>query len=211
MTSRALAGVAALVVTIAVATAADAQLQVRPAKFAWDKAGMLRATFEYRDAFDDPKVKKRLYNGLPVDIVMRGYVYPNGGGDPVALTAHSCRVAHDVWNEIYSVVVNGVKKPPVVNMKGVYRLCTDMVDLPIAEKAILKNPQNFFLAVKVEVNPVSAAVLKEIQRWVTRPLGVSGGISAGDALFASFVGVFMKKQVASADNVIEFKTASFPP
>jgi len=212
VTKRALASAVALVTTIAVATSASAQLQVRAAKFAWDKAGMLRATFDYRDALDDAKVKKRLANGLPVDIVMRGYVYPNAGGDPVALTAHTCRVAYDMWNEVYSVVVNGEKAKIIVNPTGVKRLCTDMAGLSIADRPTLKNaPQNFFLAVKVEVNPISAAVLKEIQRWVTRPLGVSGGITAGDALFASFVGVFMKKQVASADLVVEFRTASFPP
>ena len=59
------------------------------------------------------------------------------------------------------------------------------------------------------MNPVSDETLKKIQQWVTRPTGASGSIGAGDALFASFVGVFMKK-VATADHVVEFRTASFP-
>lgn len=193
-----------------VTTSAVAQLAVRPATFAWDKTNVLRGTFSYRDAIDD-KIKKRLSNGLPVTIVMRGYVYRTAGGDPVALTAHQCKVAYDIWNEVFRVVVNGAAKPPVVNMNGVFRLCTDMADLPISDRATLKGKgTDYYLAVKVEVNPVSAKLLKDMERWVTRPLGVSGGLTAGDALFASFVSVFMKQQI-SADRTVEFKTAAFPP
>jgi hypothetical protein len=193
------------------ATTSARALGVRSAALAWDKTGMLRGTFSFRDAIDD-KVRKRLSNGLKVDIVMRGYVYPVGGGEPVALTAHTCAVAYDLWQGVFLVVENGGKSKPVVNMNGVYRLCTDMVDLPITDRAPLKGkPSDHYLAVKIEVNPVSQQLVKEIQRWVTRPLGVSGSITAGDALFATFVGVFIKKQVESADRVVEFSTASFPP
>jgi hypothetical protein len=190
---------------------AGAQLGVRSAKLEWDKTNILRGKFDYNDAIDD-KIKKRLVNGLPVTIVMRGYVYRNNGGDPIALTAHTCRVAYDLWQEVFRVVVNGVSKPPVVNLKGVYRNCTEMVELPVVERATLKGAKgsDFYLAVKVEVNPVSAALQKQIENWVTRPSGVSGGLTAGDALFATFVSVFIKKQL-TADNVVEFRTAVFPP
>lgn len=192
-------------------TSARAGLDVRPSTLAWDKAGVLRGTFSYRDAIDD-KVKKRFASGLPVTIVMRGYVYPNAGGEPVALTAHTCKVVREVWDNYLWIVVNGGKRVPVINVNGVYRLCTDMLELPITERKALKGkPTDYYLAVKVEVNPVDEKQLKEIQRWVTRPLGVSGTIGAGDALFATFVSVFMKKQVAAADRVVEFRTASFPP
>lgn len=201
---------AAIVVTTALVPSAFA-LDVRPTKFVWDKTGLLRGTFNFRDAVDNAIVTKKFSNGLSVTLVMRGYVYPSGGSDPIALTAHTCRVAFDLWNEVYNVVVNGVKKPPVVNLKGVYRLCTDMVELPIADRVTLaNNPANFYMAVKVEVNPISDETLKKIQSWVTRPSGASGSIGPGDALFASFLGVFMKK-VATADYVVEFKTPAFPP
>ncbi|GAC1353078.1 MAG: hypothetical protein NVSMB1_22630 [Polyangiales bacterium] len=192
-----------------IASDALGDLEVRPAKFAWDKNGVLRGTFSYRDAIDDKSISQKLFNGLPVNVVMRGYIYPNGGGDPVGLTAHTCKVAYDLWNEVFRVVVNGVTKPPVAVMKGVYRLCTD-VDLVVIDRATLKGKADgYFLAVKVEVNPVSEQTLKEIQTWVTRPSGASGSINPGDALFASFVGAFMKK-VATADNAVEFRTGSFP-
>lgn len=197
--------------TLLATTTSARAIGVRPVALAWDKGGVLRGTFSFRDAIDD-RIKKRLSNGLRVHIVMRGYVYAAGGGDPVALTAHTCSVAYDLWQQVFLVVENGGKSKPVVNMNGVYRLCTDMVDLPITDRATLKGKaQEHYLAVKVEVNPVSEALLKDIQRWVTRPLGVSGGITTGDALFATFVGVFIKKQVESAERVVEFASPAFPP
>jgi hypothetical protein len=190
---------------------ATAQLPTRAATFTWDKTGVLRGTFTYQDAIDE-KIRKRLTQGLAVTFVMRGYVYRTGSTTPIALTGHTCRVAYDLWNDVFRVVVNGATKPPVVNLKGVYRLCTDMVDLPISDRKTLKGPtSDYYLAVKVEVNPVSDKLLKEMQAWVTRPLGVSGTIGTGDALFATFVSVFMQKSVATADKVVEFRTAVFPP
>ena len=205
-----LAGLASVIGALGVVAAAWAGLPVRVAKLAWDKAGMLHGVLPMRDSIDDPAIAKKLSNGLPVTVIVRGYVYPNSGGDPIALTAHTCRVAYDLWNEVYKVVENGTSRPPVVNMKGVYRHCTDM-DLPIADRPTLKMaPADYFVAVKVEVNPVSEDTLKKISSWVTRPSGVSGSIGPGDALFASFVGVFMKK-VATADHVVEFQTPPLPP
>jgi hypothetical protein len=193
-----------------VALSASAALPVRTAKFSWDKAGVLHGSFAFRDALDDKAIAKKLSNGLEVRLVMRGYVYPNAGGDPIALTAHTCSIAYDLWNDVFLVSVNGAKSKPVVNKKGVYRLCTDLVDLPIADRGTMRNkPQDHYLAVKVEVNPVSADTLKKVQQWVTRSTGASGSISPGDALFASFVGVFMKK-IATADLVIDFQTDPFP-
>lgn len=187
-------------------------LATRGATFSWDKLGVLHGSFDFRDALSDKKIVKRIQNGLAVNLVMRGYVYQNGSTTPVALTALHCNFAYDLWDAVYKVSVNSAKPKVVVNMKGVYRLCTDMVDLPITDRATLgKRPQDYYLAVKVEVNPVSAKLLQDIQRWVTRPLGVSGSLSPGDALFATFVSVFITKQVASADVVIDFQTANFPP
>jgi hypothetical protein len=204
-------GSAAALAVSALALDASAALPIRASKFAWDKVGVLRGSFSFREALDDKAIAKKLANGLEVKLVMRGYVYPNAGGDPIALTAHTCSVAYDLWNEVFLVSVNGAKSKPVVNKKGVYRLCTDLVDHPIADRPTLRNkPSDYYLAVKVEVNPVGADTLKKVQQWVTRSTGASGSISPSDALFASFVGVFMKK-IATADLVIDFQTDSFPP
>lgn len=204
-------GVSTSVVAALVVARAWAALPIRAATYTWDKNSVLRGTFSFRDAIDDPAIKKKLTNGLGVHLVMRGYVYPNGGANPVALTAHSCKVAYDLWEEVYRVVVNSGKTQIAPNMNGVYRRCTDMADLTIADRTTLAGKgSGYFLGVKVEVNPTSPAMLQQIQQWVTRPSGASGTINPGDALFASFVGAFMTK-VPTADKVVEFQTASFPP
>ena len=147
------AAAALLAAALLITPAATAQLATRPATFVWNKT-LLQGTFSFRDAIDD-KVKKRLKNGLVVTIVMRGYVYKNGSTTPVALTANTCKIAYDLWNEVFAVVVNGVTKKAVVNMNGVYRLCTDMDKLPIVERKALSGPSNnYYLAVHVEVGDI---------------------------------------------------------
>lgn len=199
-------------VVTALAVVASAQLGVRPATFTWDKkTDVLRGTFAFKDALDNPKMTAKLKKGTAITVVMRGYVIPNGGGDPIALTAHTCTFVYDLWNEIYKVSVDGATAKPRANMNGVHKLCTEMVEHPIVERVRLKGgAANYYLAVKVEVNPTDEKTLAQIKAWVTRPAGATGGISLGDALFSTFVGLFMKN-LPAADWTVDFRTAAFPP
>jgi hypothetical protein len=206
--AQALAGVQ-LGVMLLISAVARAGLDTRKMTMTWDKDGVLRGVVPMRDALEDRTIQKKINDGLPVTLVMRGYVYPGGGGEPVALTARTCKIVNDLWNDVYYVVVDGGKKQIAPNMEGVLRRCVD-AELAIVSRATLKTAASgFVLAVKVEVNPVSEEMLKQIQSWVTRPTGASGAITPGDALFSSFVGVFMKK-VATADKVVEFQTGPLP-
>jgi len=190
---------------------AQAQLPQRTATFTWDKTNQLHGTFSFRDAVDDPAIAPKLPKGLKVTVVMRGYVFPNGGGNPAAFTGHTCEIAYSLWDEVYVIRVNSGKPQVAVNKKGIYRLCTDLNDHPMIRRSdIAGSPSGYFLGVKVEVNPVSAATLQQVEKWVTRPTGASGSISPGDALFAAFASVFLKN-LPTADKVVEFRTASLPP
>ena len=212
MTSRGLRWSLAALVVLLVTTMARAALDVRKATFEWDKEkDLLHATLPMRDAIDAPKIKKKLADGLPVTVQLRGYVVPVSGGDPVVFTAHTCLIAYDLWNELYKVSVNGGASKPVPNMKGVYRRCTDM-DLPVTARSNLPNkPDTYLLHVKIDVNPTAENLQKKIQQWVTRPSGTTGSISPGDALFATFANVFIGKKIPPAEHVIEFNTQAFPP
>lgn len=203
-----LAAASSFVVAVASFANKTSALATRPAKYKWEKTQLL-GEFSFDDALD-PAQKKRLANGLPVTVVMRGYVLPNGGSNPVALTAHTCTVATDLWNQVYKVVVNNGKPSPVANLIGVMKRCTRMTDLPIVDRTILGKPQDYYLAVHVEVNPKSTQFVKQVEAWVTRPQGVSGSITLGDALFTTFVGVFATSKIPTADVIIDFQTASFP-
>ncbi|MEO8874585.1 MAG: hypothetical protein ABI461_03280 [Polyangiaceae bacterium] len=187
-----------------------ATLPKRQANFAWDKT-LLRASFSYRDALTQPIIDK-LSNGLPTVIAMRAYVVREGETTPVALAVRSCRVVYDLWDEVYRIRVTspgGERDLAVINVEGVMRQCADARDLPVADKALLKSGVPHFLAVIVDVNPVSAEMLKQMRSWVSRPTG-STGIGPSDALFGSFVGLFVRS-IGTSDNTVPFRTQSFTP
>ena len=187
-----------------------ASLPKRQANFAWDKT-LLRASFSYRDALTQSIIDK-LSNGLPTVIAMRAYVIEEGKTTPVALAVRSCRVVYDLWDEVYRIRVTssgGERDIAVINVEGVMRQCAEARDLAIAEKSLLKAGAPHFLGVIVDVNPVSPEMLEQMRHWVSRPTG-STGIGPSDALFGSFVGLFVRS-IGTADNTVRFRTQSVTP
>ena len=168
-------------------------------------------TASFRDVVNDATTAK-LTSGLPVVIAMRSYVFEESGSGPIALSARTCRVVFDLWDEVFRIQLTqlgGSTSTIAVNVEGVMRNCTDMRNLPVAENSALRPELRYFAAVLVEVNPVSAEMLEKISRWVTRPSGTTS-ISPGDDLFGSFVGLFLTR-VSDADRKLAFRTAPFAP
>ena len=186
------------------------QLTARTATFAVEKK-MVVMTVAYRDAVDDA-IQKKLQSGLPTTIAMRGYVFKDTGGDPVALAVRSCKIVYDLWDEVFRITITasgGQTSTVAVNVEGVLRNCAEAKKLPIMERASMKDAQKYFVAMLVEVNPVSADMLDRIKRWVTRPNG-STSLSSSDSLFGSFVGLFVTR-VQSADKRLQFRSQAFLP
>jgi len=141
------------------------QLTQRTATMAVEKK-MVVMTVAYRDAVDDA-IQKKLLSGLPTTIAMRGYVFKDTGGDPVALAAKSCKIVYDLWDEVFRVTVTqaGAQTTTVaVNVEGVLRNCAEAKKLPVMERSSMKDTQKYYVAVLVEVNPVSADMLDQIGR-----------------------------------------------
>lgn len=187
-----------------------AKLPSRAANFAWDKT-LLRASFSFRDALEPPLAKK-LSSGLPMTIAMRAYVLREGEADPVALAVRSCRVTYDLWDEIYRVRTMGPageRDTAAVNVDGVLRQCFEARDFPVVEKGVLRAGAAHYLGVIVEVNPVSPQMLEQMRRWVSRPTG-STGIAPSDALFGSFVGLFVRN-IGASDKTLRFRTQAIVP
>ena len=192
------------------------ELPRRQANFAWDKNDktkqtLLRASFSYRDVIDKPMADK-LASGLPTVIAMRAYVLREGEANPVALAVRTCRVVYDLWDEVYRLKISspgGERDSAALNLEGVLRQCAEGRDLPVADRALLAAGKPHFLGVIVEVNPVSPQMLAQMRQWVSRPAG-STGIGPGDALFGSFVGLFVR-QLGNADRTLRFRTQSVTP
>jgi hypothetical protein len=187
-----------------------ADLPARQANFAWDKA-LLRASFSYRDVLT-PALLSKLSNGLPNVLAMRAFVFEAGAEHPIALAAKTCAVSDDVWDEIYRIKLTspeGSRDTAAVNIDGVLRVCGEARDLPIADRALMKEGVHHFLAVIVDVNPVSSEMLSQLQKWVQRPMG-STAIAPGNALFGAFVGLFVRN-IGGSDRTLQFRTQSFVP
>ncbi len=209
---------AMLVLVAALPSVADAQqppqptqpahpaaLPARQANYAWDK-DLLRASFSYRDVLLDPTLAKKLSSGLPMVIAMRAYLYRTGDDAPVALAPRVCRVVYDLWDEVYRVHVSESERErdQAAVLDGVLRLCTEARDLPIVRRGLLDAGQSYFLGVVVDVNPVSQEIVDQMRGWMSRPTG-STGIGPSDALFGSFVQLFVR-QIATSDATLTFRT-----
>ena len=186
------------------------ELPRRSANFAWEKTEkvtLLRASFSFRDVVDRA-VAEKLASGLPTVIAMRAYLLREGEANPVALAVRTCRVVYDLWDEVYRLKISGPTGPDrdraALNLEGVLRQCAEARDLPIVDRALVTAGRAHFLGVIVEVNPISPQMLDQMRKWVSRPAG-STGIGPGDALFGSFVGLFVR-QIGTADRTLRFRT-----
>lgn len=192
------------------------ELPRRQANYAWDKNAktkqtLLRASFSYRDVIDKA-MSDKLASGLPTVIAMRAYLLREGEAEPVALAVRTCRVVYDLWDEVYRLKISspgGERDSAALNHEGVLRQCAEARDLSVADRALLTPSKPHFLGVIVEINPVSPQMLAQMRQWVSRPAG-STGIGPGDALFGSFVGLFVR-QIGNADRTLRFRTQTITP
>ena len=182
-----------------------AALTPRQANYAWDH-DLLRASFSYRDVLSDGPIVQKLSSGLPMVVAMRAHLYREGEDVPVALAARVCRVVYDLWDEVYRIHLSEPERErdQAVVLDGVLRLCAEARDLPIVRRGLLTPGQPYFLGVVVDVNHVSPEIVEQMRRWMSRPTG-STGIGPSDALFGSFVQLFVR-QMATSDKTLTFRT-----
>ncbi|MDB4944210.1 MAG: hypothetical protein JWP97_3744 [Labilithrix sp.] len=192
-----------------------AELSQRQATYTWEKQDrgpdLLQASFSYVDVVDSG-VRQKLASGLQSVVVMRAYVLREGEANPVALAARTCRIAYDLWDEVYRLKISGPggeRDTAALNVEGVLRQCFEIRRMPLGDRSIFTPGKAHFLGVIVEVNPVNAQMVEQMRKWVSRPAG-STGIGPGDALFGSFVGLFVR-QLGTADRTLRFRTQPLTP
>jgi hypothetical protein len=184
----------------------------KTAVFSWETP-FLRASLAYREVIDGD-ILGRINSGIPTVFVLKAWVFEDQVEQPISLAPKSCSVVYDLWEEVYIVEVTqpgGTTRSVSPNLAGVLRRCTQVDTFPLVERARLKPRTTYFVQGMIEVNPVSADVMARIKKWVSRPQG-SATVGAGDALFGSFVGLFVA-QIGNADREMRFRTQSFvvPP
>lgn len=195
----------------ALAEAPLSEVSRRRATFSWEKAAAsLRVSVSYRDIVD-ATVQKQLTSGLPTTIVMRGWVFRESGGEALALTAQTCRVLYDLWDEVFQLTISvpgKSDKPDVaLNLEGVMRKCAEARQLPLSTTEGEYPKEPLYFAAIVEVNPVSPEMMAQVKRWVSRPTGANP-TSLGGTMFGSFVGLFVTR-IDSAQATLRFRTQGF--
>ena len=116
----------------------------------------------------------------------------------------------NIWDEVYRIEISqtGVVDLSTASptLEGVLRRCAEAERLAVVTRSLL-SAGSYYVAGLVEVNPVSPDMIERIKRWVSRPTGASTA-APGDALFGSFVGLFMAR-IGTANHQVAFRTAAF--
>jgi len=169
--------------------------------------GAPHLSFSARD-IANPALTKKLVSGLPQTLLMRVYAYPESSREPVAVSAVSCRVAYDLWEQVFRVQLQTDRSDRAViarSLSEVHDLCLVMRDHPVgrADNYARYSGRKIYFAVSVEQNPISRGTVERIRRWLSRPNSSSMG---GDAFFGSFVSLFVNRQIGAAERLLQFRS-----
>ncbi len=156
----------------------------------------------------DTSAYNALKTGFVSTVVVQTWVYPKGSTDPISWNRDVRTVVYDLWDEIYTVRLCEKCKPMKVKYQSeAFKLLTEINDLPVASLASMPYENIFYLAMRVDLNPVSAETLTEVRRWLSQ--GTGGGLDRGGVFFGSFVSVFVNPKIADADRVLRIRSQPF--
>jgi hypothetical protein len=185
---------------------------IRDAAFEWDTdLGVLYLSMSFREVID-AKIQEKLRRGLPTTIVLTATVFRGPGGEALSTTAQTCKVTWHVWEEAYRVEITRPGSNQVrwtTTIEGVLRRCAEVRRLLAGDRSQIPANVVLFASGKIQVNPISAEVLKKIQRWVMRPAS-TGTAAPGDALFSTFTGLFLQR-IGDAEREVKFATRALLP
>jgi hypothetical protein len=202
---------AAAAAVLLVATAARAEPRVVSKKM-WfgERRGKLAVTTSFTELLDE-RAYGRLGSGFATNIVARIYVYQKDRELPVSFAMASLRLVYDLWDEVYVVRTDG----PAGRQTRRYdsraealRALTELRQLPIADLSDIPRGKHHYMAMVVELNPVSKELMAEMRRWLTRPAGTTS-IDRSSSFFGSFVSVFVNPRMPEADRVLWFRSQPF--
>ena len=198
--------VAALIALTSVALADDDTIELVHMQLV-ERSDFLDVSTKIQKLFDEAAYAA-LGTGFASTIVINTFVYPQNGGDPIAVQKAVRSVVYDIWDETYSVQLETNAKPVHVKFQSeALKLLTNIDSLPIAPLRDLPYGDVFYLQMNVLLNPVDKKTLAEVQRWLSQ--GTGGGLDRGGVFFGSFVSVFVHPKIADADRVLQLQSQPF--
>ncbi|MBN2341856.1 MAG: hypothetical protein JXX29_03690 [Deltaproteobacteria bacterium] len=167
----------------------------------------LLVTFGYRDVFTQ-KIQEKLKSGLPTRLVVQVAV-ENENGKQVAFWARTVHVVYDLWEEHFIVTLKEPGGKRATKVKTVREVMQAAGVLWRTRIAWSMPPGKYRLKVGVEANPVSEKMVRNIQRWISKPSGGFQNAGTGTSYFGSFVGYFVDRNIAKAEKSIRFVSQWF--
>jgi hypothetical protein len=203
------AALATLLGAPAAASADPDRLLVRRMQFS-ERGKHLVVSASFTELFDQQSFDQ-LPSGLATTVLLRIYVYRRNRELPVALTVATFRVVYDLWDEVYTVRVEGPLGSRTRRFRRraqALKAITELEDFPIASLDRIEVGPHYFLAMVVELNPVSPELLAEVRRWLSRPAG-DRRLETSSSFFGSFVSVFSNPKLPEADAVLKLQSQPF--
>lgn len=163
-------------------------------------------SFSVRDLLD-ARSREKLDSGLPQTLVLRVFAYSRRSSKPIAMVPLSCRVVHDLWDEVYRVQVTspaGTRTIRVSSAAQVLEQCLVVHRLRVGSGttfAALRG-QSVYFAVLAEFNPVDPLVVERVRRWIAR----GGQGLEEDSFYGSFVSLFVQREVRAAERIVRFRS-----
>jgi hypothetical protein len=194
--------------TAAAARADDATPDLVRMRFV-ERGNDLTVSTAFTKLFDS-SAYNALDTGFASTVVIRAWIYPRDGADPVAFQYVQRSVVYDIWDEVYVLRLDeptGRRTLKVKYKAEALKELTSVEGLPIARLADLPYDAVYTLSMIVELNPVSKETLAEVRRWLSQ--GNGGGLDRGGSFFGSFVSVFVNPKIAEADRVVSLRSQPF--
>jgi len=211
------ARVAALALSLVAAAAGaaaaqddDSDIQERRMGFA-ERGKNLALTTSFTEVFDREAFEK-ISSGFVTTVVVRIYVYRATRTEaPVSLALLKLEVVYDPWDEVFEVRSRGPLGEKQVRTRSraqALRLMTELDEMPIAPLDRLPIGPHHFVAMVVELNPISPELLAEMRRWLSRPAGETS-LDSSSSFFGSFVSVFVNPKLEQADRTLRIRSQAF--
>jgi hypothetical protein len=200
---------ALLLAAAAPAFADEPELIAKRMEFA-ERGGRLTVTTSFTEVFT-AEAYQELGSGLANSVVVRLYVYRTGEELPAAFTLAAFRIVYDLWDEEYLVRIDttaGRQNLRFATRAEALRAITELERFAVADLADIDVGPHYFLAMVVELNPVSEEMLAELRRWLTRPAGAAS-LDRSTSFFGSFVSVFVNPKLPEADRVVRIRSQPF--
>lgn len=205
-----LLGLAALAPRPAAAQGAGNDIVIKRMGFA-ERGRNLALTTSFTEIFDREAFEK-ISSGFPTTVVVRLYLYRKARADaPVSFVLVQLEVVYDLWDEVYVVRSRGPLGQKLVRTRSraeAVRALSELDQMPIASLDDIPIGPHHFVAMVVELNPVSEELLAEMRRWLSRPAGETS-LDSSSSFFGSFVSVFVNPKLEQADRTLRIRSQPF--